>query len=62
MSLPMWTEHSADVICKSSLYPIDLKAFVIFYVYILWPDNIRNAINFHEILIKRMPYWNLPVS
>ena len=44
MSLPMWTEHSADVICKSSLYPIDLKAFVIFYVYILWPDNIRNAI------------------
>ena len=62
MSIPMWTEQSADIICKSAEYPIDLKAFVIFYVYILWPDNIRKAIqkqSFHDI--KKMP-WNLPFT
>ena len=66
--VPMWTYESSEYLNKSKNQPIDLKAFVLFYIYILWPDNVRESFKEDIPLTSngridylKMP-WNLPVS
>jgi len=64
---PMWTFESSEYLNNSS-QPIDLKAFVLFYIYVLWPDSVRESfkidieLNTNGQVNSFLMPWNLPVS
>lgn len=41
----MWKEHTANMMLSNPRVPIDLKAYILFYRYILWPDKVRGFYN-----------------
>lgn len=63
----MWKKSSADFMYKSQA-PMDVKAFILFYCNVLWPDKVRSSFNStrvggENVHFQRENYaWNLDVA
>lgn len=67
---PMWNEVSSNFL-NISKAEIEIKAFVLFYIYVLWPDNVRDSFNrlkrrghsdVNRHFSSNLYPWNLPAS
>ena len=64
--IPMWNIHTSTYLNPSDA-EIECKAFVIFYINVLWPDEElesfqRQRNHNNELPDNRFHQWNLPVS